>query len=58
MDSISTSVLVPGIKLEGEIDLTWLEKNDFKVSLIREMSFYKSSYLSVTINMDVLNPEI
>lgn len=37
MDSSSTPVLVPGIKLEEEIDLTCLEKNDFKVSLVREM---------------------
>lgn len=37
MDSSTTLVLVPGIKLEGEIDLTFLEKNDFKMSLMREM---------------------
>lgn len=37
LDSSSVSVLVPGIKLEGKIDLTCLEKNYFKVFLMREM---------------------
>lgn len=36
MDSSSTRVLIPGIMLEGEINLTYLEKNDFKVSLMRK----------------------
>lgn len=30
-------MLIPGIELDEEIDLTCLEKNYFKVSLIREV---------------------
>lgn len=37
MDRSSTPVLIPGVKLEGEIDLTCLEKNYFKVSVMREI---------------------
>lgn len=56
VDRSSTSVLVPGIKLEGEIDLTC--QMILRYLWWGKWSFYQSSYLSVTINMDALNPEI